>query len=54
MGSLHDTFDPLSFFEKAVAVTHARVMSGQAPLPLPKGCRVWHGPVLKPTEIVGR
>ena len=41
-------------FEKAVAATHAGGISGQAPLPLPKGCKVWHGPVTEPTEIVGR
>ena len=32
-------------FETAVTTVHAGVISGLAPLPLPKGCRVWHGPV---------
>ena len=29
------------------------VISGQAPIPIPKGCKVWHGPIDKPREIVG-
>ena len=39
--------------DKAVTVAHSAVISGQAPLPIPKGCKVWHGPVDKPREIKG-
>ena len=39
--------------DKAVTVAHAGVISGQSPLPIPKGCKVWHGPIDKPREIVG-
>ena len=39
--------------DKAVTVAHSTVISGQAPLPIPKGCKVWHGPVDKPREIKG-
>ena len=41
--------------DKAVTVAHSGVIhvSGQAPIPIPKGCKVWHGPIDKPREIVG-
>ena len=39
--------------DKAVTVAHSGVISGQAPLPIPKGCKVWHGPIDKPQEIIG-
>ena len=34
-------------------IAHAGVISGQTPLPIPKGCKVWHGPIDKPKETVG-
>ena len=39
--------------DKAVTVAHSGIISGQAPIPIPKGCKVWHGPIDKPREIVG-
>ena len=43
----------LKALDKAVTVAHSGVISGQAPIPIPKGCKVWHGPIDKPREIVG-
>ena len=39
--------------DKAGTEAHSTVISGQAPLPIPKGCKVWHGPVDNPREIKG-
>ena len=39
--------------DKAVTVAHSGVISGQAPLPIPKGCKVLFGPLESPREISG-
>ena len=39
--------------DKAVTVAHSGVISGQAPLPIPKGCKVLFGPLENPREISG-
>ena len=39
--------------DKAGTEAHSTVISGQTPLPIPKGCKVWHGPVDNPREIKG-
>ena len=50
--SLHIVLHPASTSNPIDYMTG--VISGQTPLPLPKGCKVMHGPIDKPTEIVGR
>ena len=42
-------FDPATNTTVKVPFT----LSGQAPLPIPKGCKVWHEPVQNPREISG-
>ena len=39
------------YIDKAVTVAHSGVISGQAPLPIPKGCKVLFGPLENPREI---
>ena len=52
-GKLNPTDVTTKALDKAVMVSHSGVISGQAPLPIPKGCKVWHGPVDNPREISG-
>ena len=53
LGKLNPADVTTKALDKAVTVAHSGVISGQAPIPIPKGCKVWHGPIDKPREIVG-